>query len=111
MQRTEIEIAYEGWQAIHDHMGKNLRVYGECVVSGGGVALTLEPSTAQGINPRMLMLDFRLTPTGESPSRQTVEFKQPWSNEGVQYNEVGFILVGPIAAVEPPSPLPIDDVY
>ena len=72
--KPEVDIEYEDWHAIHDHMSKTLRVYGKCLIRGGGFAAELEPREEQGINPQMLMLNFRLTPTGESPSEQTPEY-------------------------------------
>lgn len=110
VERTELDVQHDDWHAIHDHMGKTLRVYGNCTVRGGGFAVGLEPREEQGINPRMLMLNLRVTPTGESPSRQTPEYKQPWSDVGVQYEEVGFVAVGDFVAALPAT-LRIEDVY
>jgi hypothetical protein len=107
---TELDLTYEDWHAIHDHMGKSLHIYGSCTVPGGGFAVGIESREKQGFNPRMLMLNFRITATGESPSDQTVDLKQPWIEEGIDYNEVGFVLVGGFSAPAPPT-LPIEDVY
>jgi hypothetical protein len=110
VENTELDVQYDDWHAVHDHMGKTLRVYGNCMVRGGGFAVGLEAREKQGINPQMLILNLRITPTGESPSRQTPEYMQPWSDEGIQYDEVGFVVVGDIA-VSPPPTVPIEDVY
>ena len=109
MAKPEIDLEYDEWHALHDHMGKRLRVYGNCTVRGGGVAVGLEPQQDQGSNQRMLTLNLRLTPTAESPGRQTPEYNQPWG-EGDQYEEVGFVVTGPVAAPPPPT-LRIEDVY
>ena len=109
MAEPEIDVVYEEWHAVHDHMGKTLRVHGNCTVRGGGVAVGLEAREQQGINPRMLMLNLRLTPTGESPSHQSPEYNTPWQ-EGDQHEEVGFVVVGPVTA-QPPPTLRIEDVY
>jgi hypothetical protein len=69
----------------------------------------MELRQEQGINPRMLMLNLRITPTGESPSQQTLEYGQPWTDEGIQYDEVDFVVVGDVAP--PPPTLRIEDVY
>ena len=74
-------MVFNDWHAVHDFMAKNLRVSGECKVVGGGFALSLEPHIA-GINPQMLMLALRATPTGESPSDQHVEWEQDWDRGG-----------------------------
>ncbi|MEY2420230.1 MAG: hypothetical protein QOI95_297 [Acidimicrobiaceae bacterium] len=110
MARAEIAVEYEDWHAVHDFMGKTLRVSGTCIVEGGGVALGLEPREEQGINPQMLMLNLSATATGESPSRQTVEHVQPWSDDGIQYTEVGFVAVGGVA-FSPPPQLKVEDAH
>lgn len=110
MDKVELDVQYDDWHAVHDHMGKTLRVYGNATVGGGGFAVGLEWRDEQGINPRMLMLNLRITPTGESPSHQTVEYEQRWSDEGVQYSEVAVLVVGDIAAPAPPT-LRVEDVY
>lgn len=110
VEKAELDVQYDDWHAVHDHMGKTLRVYGNCKVRGGGFAVALEPRKEQGINPRMLMVNIRFTPTGESPSQQTPTYEEPWSDETVQYEEVGFVVVGDFAASPPPT-LPIKDVH
>jgi hypothetical protein len=110
METTELDIQYDDWHAVHDHMSKSLRVYGSCTVRGGGFALGMEPRQEQGINPRMLMLNLRIAPTGESPSQQTLDYGQPWTDEGIQYDQVDIVVVGDVAAPSPPT-LRIEDVY
>jgi hypothetical protein len=110
MEKPEIDIQYEDWHAVHDHMGKALRVYGQCTVRGGGFAVGLEPHDKQGVNPRMLILSVRITPTGESPSHQAPKYEQPWDDNGIQYNEVDFEVVGPVTAAAP-TRLSVADVY
>jgi hypothetical protein len=110
VETPALDVKYHDWNAIHDHMGKTLRVYGRCTVRGGGFALGLEPRTEQGINPRMLLINLRITATGESPGEQETEYEQPWEDEGIQYNEVGFVVVGDMAAPAP-SALQIEDVF
>ncbi len=106
---TDLDIRYDDWHAIHDHMSKTLRVYGNCTVEGGGFALSLEPREEQGANQLMLMMNLRATLTAESPSQQTPEYEQPWDDDGIQYNEVGFEVVG--ATAPPPPPLKVEDVF
>ena len=103
-----VDVEYEDWNATHDHMSKTLRVDGTCVVPGGGLALSLRPSEQQGANPMMLMFDLEVSATGESPSRQQLHYDQPWDDDGIQYKEVGFRVVG--AQSEPPEQLRIQDV-
>jgi hypothetical protein len=110
VDKPELEVQYDDWHAVHDHMSKALRVYGNVTVRGGGFALGLEPNDEQGINPLMLMLNLLITPTGESPSRQTAEYEQSWNDDGLQYEEVGFVVEGDIVAPPPPT-LRIEDVY
>jgi hypothetical protein len=110
MEKPQLDIQYDDWHAVHDHMGKTLRVSGNCTVPGGGFALGMEPRQEQGINPRMLMLNLRITPTGESPSHQTLEYGQPWTDEGLHFDEVDVVVVGDVAAPSPPA-LRIEDVY
>ncbi len=109
MEKPELDVHYEDWHAIHDHMGETLRVYGTCIVPGAGFAIELGPPSERGFNPRMLMLELRLMPTGESPSRQSAEYQQPWTN-AVEYDEVGFVIVNDLVAPSPPT-LQIEDVY
>lgn len=90
-------------------MGKTLRVYGRCAVRGGGLALGIEPRREQGINSRMLMLNLRITATGESPSAQMLEYQQPWIDDGIHYEEVDLVVID-ISAPSPPT-LRIEDVY
>ena len=110
MDTNELDVQYDDWHAVHDHMGKTLRVYGNCIVRGGGFAVGLEPREKQGFNPLMLMLNFRITPTGESPSHQTPEYAQPWNDDGLQYTEVGFETVGDLRVAPPPT-LRVEDVH
>jgi hypothetical protein len=110
MEKTQLDIEYHDWHAYHDHMSKTLHVHGECTIPGGGVAASLEPRDKQGANQLMLMLDLRLTPTGESPSHQPVDHRQPWDDEGIQYKEVGFAVVGKVTAPAPPQ-LQIEDLH
>jgi hypothetical protein len=110
VEQPALDIQYADWHAVHDHMGKTLHVYGQCELPGGGFALTLEPCEKQGANPLMLMLGFRITPTAESPSHQPLEHRQNWDDDGLQYTEVGFVVIG-YPATAPPSALPIEDVY
>lgn len=107
MEET-VELQYEDWHAVHDNMGKSLRVDGVCIIPGGGFAVSLEPSEHQGANPQMLMLNLVVTPTAESPTRQTPHYDQGWEAEGIQYTEVGFRAQG---ATEPPPTLTVEDVY
>lgn len=107
---SEIDVVFSDWHAVHDFMAKNLRVYGDCRVAGGGFALHLEPHIG-GINPQMLMLALHVTPTGESPSDQHIEWEQPWSSDGIQYTEVGFV-VGDGSFTPPvPPTLKVEDVH
>jgi hypothetical protein len=106
----EVDVAYDDWHADHDFMSKRLHVYGNCVVKGGGFAVGIEPHERQGFNPQMLMLGIRVTATGESPSHQAPEYWQDWNPDGIQYNEVGFELVGDVKAPVP-QPLKIRDVH
>ncbi|HYZ76435.1 MAG TPA: hypothetical protein VE596_03585 [Gaiellaceae bacterium] len=110
MEKTQIEIEYDDWHAYHDHMSKTLHVHGDCTIRGGGVAASLEPREEQGANQTMLMLNLRLTPTGESPSHQPVDHRQRWDDEGIPYKEVGFVVVGGVTAPAPPA-LPIEDLH
>lgn len=88
-------------------MGKTIRVYGDVVVSGGGVAVGLEPHDGPtGINDRMLALDLVFTPTGESPQEQPVEWRGDW-DEG-RYEEVEFRLRGMVG--EGPAPVKFETV-
>jgi hypothetical protein len=107
---TDVDIEYRDWHAIHDHMSKSLRVYGHCHIRGGGSFVELELRQTQGINQRMLMLDLRIVPTGESPAEQDVEYQQPWDADGIDYDEVGFVVAGDFTAPTPPN-LAIEDVY
>jgi hypothetical protein len=108
-QLIHVGLQYQDWTAIHDFMSKTLRVDGTVVVEGGGFAVSLEAREGnQGINPQMFTLDLVVTPTGESPSHQTVHYDQPWRDDGIDYNEVGFRVRG--ADTEPPPPLKIEDL-
>jgi hypothetical protein len=109
MKEPELDVRYDEWHAVHDHPRKTLSVYGSCTIRSGGVAVSLEERKEQGINPRMLMLDLRFTPTGESPSEQKLRYEQRWDDRGIQYDEVGFVVEGPVEAPGPPSLL-IEDV-
>jgi hypothetical protein len=108
-QPITLNLEYKDWTAIHDHMGKTLRVDGTCIVPGGGFAVSLRPSEKQGVNPRMLMFDLDVSATGESPSHQPLHHDQPWSDEGIQYTEVGFAVIG--VEAEPPPTVKIEEVY
>lgn len=108
-QAIEVELSYEKWRAIHDHMGKTLRVDGDVIVRGGGFTVGLQPYEGNsGSGPRILRLVLAVTPDGESPSRNAVHWHQDWS-EDVPYDEVEFELVG--ARGESPSRLRVEDVY
>lgn len=39
MAAPAIDLTYDERHAVHDHMGKTLRVYGNCTVCGGGIAV------------------------------------------------------------------------
>jgi hypothetical protein len=104
---ADLAITYEDWHAVHDHMGKTLHISGVCVIEGGGFAVHLEEHTPQGFNPEVLVLDLVIVPTGETPSRVPVEWRQPWGEDGIQYKQVSFEPRGPGAA--PPPTLDIED--
>jgi hypothetical protein len=76
----DVDITYkeEEWEAIHDHMGKQLHVHGVCHIRGGGFAAGLEPHEKPLPNPMMLPLDLVVHATGETPSSVPVDWKQPW---------------------------------
>jgi hypothetical protein len=103
----ELEIRYEDFHAYHDHMSKTLHVTGVWRIEGGGFAAHLEPHQEPTANPRMLDLDLVVSPTGESPGVQTVEWRQAWDDD-LQYTEVDFFVRGVNAG--PPSALRIEDV-
>jgi hypothetical protein len=109
VEEPTLNLKYEDFTAIHDHMSKTLRVDGNVIVEHGGFAVRLQPFEGNpGINPRMLTLELVATPTGESPSHQTVHHDQPWE-DGTDYNQVSFRVKPPIA--EAPPTLDIEDVY
>ena len=57
--------ACTGWTAFHDHMpGKRvtLRVSAECSVGQLGSTAVLTRHEPQGINPKDLLLDLKITP-------------------------------------------------
>lgn len=108
MPDLNLSVAYHELHAVHDQMSKTLRVDGSVTVEGGGVAVSIFPADI-GFNPQMFMLTIQFTVTGESPSNQPLHYEQPWSEDGVQYTEVGFVAKGPSAPV--PDPLPIEVVH
>jgi hypothetical protein len=91
-------------------MGKTLRVTGVAEVQGGGFSAHLTPGAPHGINPQMLVLELAFTVTAESPERQLLEFVQPWNDDGIQYTEVEFVIVGDYQAPIP-APIPVDEVH
>ena len=110
MEPTELEVQYDDWHAVHDHMGKTLRVYGNCTIPSGGFAASLQPRDEQGVNPRSLLINLRFAPTGESPVNQALEYEQAWNDDGIQYEEVAAVVVGDISAPAPDA-LPVEDAY
>jgi hypothetical protein len=104
-----LHIRFEDMHAVHDHMGKMLRVDGTAVVDGGGFAVTLVPSERAAINPEMLMLALTVIPTAESPSEQPLHYEARWEDQGIHYTSVGFVEGGFPADL--PGPLDIEDVY
>ncbi len=89
MDVNGFEVEYGEFHAYRDHMSHTFRVTGQLVIAGGGVAAELLPHEGPpGINDRILPLDLVFTPTGESPSEQTVEWMGDWdesSYEGVEF--------------------------
>ncbi len=111
MAQVLVTIEYRNLEAVHDHMSKRLHVSGECTVRGGGFAVEIAPlSDPQhgGINTRMLTLALNVIPTGESPSKQVLDYHQPWSDD-VPFTEVDFRVESPTTATQPPT-LTITDV-
>jgi hypothetical protein len=104
-----IDITFDDMHAVHDHMGKTLRVYGTALIKGGGFAVTLRPWERSGINDRLLMLALKVTPTAESSSQQPLHYEAAWGDQSPQYLSVGFVAEGFPAA--PPPALDIEDVY
>jgi hypothetical protein len=105
--RLAVDISYEDLHAYHDKMSKTLRLTGTCHIKGGGFAVELVPAKPRGINDRMLHFEIRVTPTGESPSTQALEYSRPWDANGIQYLEVEFSID---VDAKPPSPLKIEEL-
>lgn len=65
MAEPSIKIEYKRLEAVHDHMSKQLHVFGECEVRGGGFAVAITPLADPehgGINPDMLTLAISVPP-------------------------------------------------
>jgi hypothetical protein len=107
-QEIELDIRYEDFHAYHDHMSKTLHVTGVCQIEGGGFAAQLEPHQTPTANPLMVDLDLVVSPTGESPSAQPVDWRQAWDDDGYQYTGVDFFVRG--VRAEAPAALDIEDV-
>jgi hypothetical protein len=105
---ADLEVEYKDWHAIHDHMGKQLHVHGDCTIRGGGFVVTLEQRQEQS-DPSKLLLTLVFVPTGESPSHQRADYRDAW-DEGMSYKEVGFVVEGPVTASAPPT-IPVEDVH
>jgi hypothetical protein len=105
--RIEIHVHYDTMHAVHDVAAKTLRVSGDATVRGGGFSLMLVPGEPRGINDEMLVLHLTITPTGESPQDQPLDYEQPWDDDGIQYTEVEIVVVGDVMAAAPPI-LPIE---
>lgn len=108
MSDLEVEMTYLDWHAIHDHMRKTLRVYGDIKIPGGGFAVGLE-RVRSGINPGVLELGVHVSPTGESPSEQSAEHAEDW-DDATPITQVHFRSSGPVS-VNVPDTLDVEDVY
>ena len=106
--QLELEIKYEDFEAYHDHMGKQLHVHGVCLIEGGGFAVDLRPADGTSSSPERLTMELSVHPTGESPSRQPLDWHRPWEDDH-PYKEVDFVVTGVKAAA--PEPLKVKDVY
>lgn len=107
-----MEIDYQDWHAYRDHMGKQVRVVGTCVIRGGGIAASLALHEPQGINPDYLLLDLHLTPTGESSSDQPVEWIEPWLDDAQRYTDVQILVITPDEfEADPPPVMKVEDIY
>jgi hypothetical protein len=104
----KLHVRYEDFHAQHDHMSKTLHVTGICHIDGGGFAAHLEPHHEPTANPLKVDLDLVLTPSGDSPSVQPLDWRQAWHDDGHPYAEVDFFVQG-ITAQAPPV-LDIEDV-
>ena len=84
MPSFELDVSYpHEWSAVHDLFNKKLRVDGDLKIERGGFAVSIRPTVPQGFNPEILLMDIQFNPTGESAPEQTVEYEQPWDDDGV----------------------------
>ena len=106
-------IAFDGFGATRDHMGKKFRVYGTVLVPNGGFRAHLEVVAPQGINPDDLLLKLVFQPDFENtPREQLVEYQEAWGDgEPPTYSTATFLIEGPVEGLEPPAPVRIQDVY
>lgn len=109
------DIAFEGFDAIRDHMSKTFRVYGTVLIPNGGFRVRVEMVMPQGSNPDDLLLKLVFQPDFENtPPEQLVEFSEDWSGEEPPtYSTATFRIEGPgmLGELEPPASVSVQDVH